>query len=170
MEYRKMDEPERLSELPRFKGLLVPYVTLIDDKGIPQFKMTDPEKIWEIKRDKKCAVCGKPLDYWIAFMVTEEEANTRLVYENPNHEECLRYSFNVCPWLYYDKSTYSGIDEVEVDGFKINVAHPSRDETNKRPEKMGIYITNNYKNIILPSRFRVCKVGNVKRLEWIEGK
>lgn len=170
MKYRTAEEPERIAKLPRYKGLVVPYLTLVDEKGIPNFKATDPEKTWEIKRDKKCSVCGEPLDYWIAFMVTEEEAESKLVYENPNHEECLRYAFNVCPWLYYSKATYSNLDDIGVEGYQIRSAHPSRDVSSERPQRFGIYITNNYKNVILPNRYRVCKVGSAKRIEWIEGK
>jgi hypothetical protein len=165
-----MEEPERVKKLPHYKNLPIPYTTLIDANGKPQFKAIDSEKVWEVKRDKKCSVCGEPLDYWIAFMVTEEESVSRLVYENPNHEECLKYAFNVCPWLYYSKATYSDVSKTQIDGYEIASAHPERDESLNRPKKLGIYITNRYENKILPNRFRVCKVGKAKRLEWIDGK
>lgn len=170
MKFGAMEKPERIAKLPQYKGLVIPYTTLIDDNGIPNFKATNAEKVWESKRDKKCSICGEPLDYWISFMVTEDEANSRLIFENPNHEECLKYAFNVCPWLFYSRATYSDLAGVTIDGMNLSSAHPSRDITNARPLKMGIYITNTYKNVILPSRYRVCKVGKPKRIEWIEGK
>lgn len=169
MKYRTMEKPERIKKLPEWKGIIIPYLTYVDADGKPHFKTTDPNKTWEVKRDHKCSICGEPLDYWISFMVTEEEAESRLVYENPNHEECLRYAFNVCPWLYWSRATYSETGDTIGDVVTIG-AHPAREESNARPSKMGIYITNNYKNVVLPNRYRVCKVGKAKRIEWIDGK
>lgn len=168
--YRTAEVPERIKKLPQYKGIYIPYTTLIDEKGIPHFSATDPDRPWEVKRDGKCSICGEPLDYWISFMVTEDEAESRIVYENPNHEECLKYAFNVCPWLYYSKATYSEIDKVKVDGVIMVGAHPDREIANTRPPKLGVYITNHYKNVIVDRYYRVCKVGKAKRLEWIDGK
>lgn len=169
--YRTLEEPERVKKLPHFKGISIPYITLIDKEGKPHFSTTDPERTWEVKRDGKCSICGDPLDYWISFMVTEKEAESRIVFENPNHEECLKYAFNVCPWLYYSKATYSDIDGMKkIEGIHLMSAHPDREEANTRPPKLGIYITNNFKNVIVERRYRVCKVGKAKRIEWIEGK
>lgn len=170
MKYRDMEEPERVAKLPHYKGIPITYTTLVDKNGIPNFKATDAERVWEVKRDKKCSICGEPLDYWIAFMVTEEEAESRNIYENPNHEECLKFAFNVCPWLYYSKAKYSDLSKVNLEGYTLTSSHPDREhEGSPRPPKLGIYITNNYKNVILPNRYRVCKAGKPKRLEWIEG-
>lgn len=172
MKHRSMPEPERIARLPHYNGLPVTYTTLVDLNGIPNFKATDDRKVWECKRDGKCSICGEPLDYWIAFMVTEEEAKSRNVYENPNHEECLRYAFNICPWLYYSKAKYSDPSEDwnKTEGFIVYAAHPDRTNSLDRPPKLGIYVTSGYKNKVLRNRYRVCRVGNAKKLEWIEGK
>lgn len=172
MKYRTLEEPERIAKLPHYKGIPITYTTLVDENGIPEFKSTIPERVWEVKRDHKCSLCGEPLDYWIAFMVTEKEAETQLVYENPNHEECLRFAFNICPWLFYRNATYSDLGNIKskVEGYTSVGAHPDREESNKRPSTLGIYITRSYENVVLPSRYRVCKVAKAKRIEWIEGK
>lgn len=165
----EMQKPERMAKLPHYKGLPVPALTLIDDKGIPQFKVIDNDKVWELKRDKKCGICGESLDYWIAFMVTEEEVNSRHIFESPNHIDCLKYAFEICPWLYYSKATYSHLDKVNMEGIEIVSAHPDREITNERPSKLGIYICRSYENVIYKG-YRVCKVPQAKNIEWIEGK
>lgn len=174
MNYRHMEAPERMKNRPLYKGVYVPYLTEIAEDGTPLFKMVDPEKTWEVKRDGKCALCGEKLDYWMAFMVSKQEAESRIVFENPNHEDCLRYAFNVCPWLYYSHGTYSDVTgEADADGRVQVVSHPDRYETNQRHPEYGIYITNRYENVIVErnrGRYRVCKVGKAKRLEWIAGK
>lgn len=170
MKYRQMEVPERMKDNEVYKKLVVPYTTLRID-GIPQFKLIDNERVWECKRDGKCAMCGKPLDYWKAFMVTKEEAESRIIFENPSHEECLRYAFNVCPWLFYSRATYTAIKEGDkVGDYKLMSAHPDRDKSDARPPVFGIYITNRYENVIVQGRYRVCKVAKAKRIEWIEGK
>jgi hypothetical protein len=164
-----LPEPERVARLPHYKGIPITYTTLVDENGKPDFKSTDSDKVWEVKRDQKCSICGEHLDYWVAFMVTEKEAQTQLIYENPNHEECLRYAFQLCPWLYYAKATYSDLTKSSLEGYTFGHAHPDREISNERPSTLGIYITRSYKNVILPSRYRVCKVPAAKRIEWIKG-
>lgn len=168
MKYRSMEVPEHMKDNAVYKGLVVPYTTLIvDDK--PQFKMINNERVWECKRDGLCSLCGKPLDYWKAFMVTEKEAESRIIFENPNHEDCLKYAFNVCPWLFYSKATYADISSGQLNGIDVVSSHPDRELSNQRPPKFGVYITNRYENV-MRGQYRVCKVGKAKRLEWIEGK
>jgi hypothetical protein len=170
MNYKTMPIPERMDKLPKFKGIPIPFTTLIDDKGVPHFKLTN-DNVWVSKRDGLCSMCGQPLDYWKAFMVSEEEAESRTVWENPQHEECLRYAFNVCPWLYYSKAKYTNAEDIKaVEGYQIFDAHPNRMESKERPKRLGIYICNNYKNVIVQKRYRVCKVSAPKRIEWIDGK
>jgi len=174
MKYRTMEEPPRVAKLPHYKGIPVPYTTLVLEDGTPNFKAIDDEKVWEVKRDGKCSVCGEPLDYWIAFMVEDKEIESRMVFDNPNHEDCLRYAFNVCPWLYYSKAKYSDIHKLNAND-KLGIVYiennPNRNqESLTRPKNLAIYVTNNYKNVIHERKYRVCKVGKAKRIEWIEGQ
>jgi hypothetical protein len=167
MDYKTMEEPARIARLPHWKGLPVTFTTLVDDSGIPNFKATN-DNVWVAKRDGLCAICGEKLDYWKAFMVTEDEAASQLIYDNPHHEECLRFAFNICPWLFYSKAKYSEASDVKIKGWISIPAHPDRQTTNERPKKLGIYICNRYDNVIR-NRFRICKVPKAKRIEWIEG-
>lgn len=168
MKFHTAEVPERVKNLPTYKGIPIPFTTLIDDNGKPQFKLTN-ENIWVSKRDGLCSICGQALDYWKAFMVTQDEADSRMVWENPQHEECLRWAFNVCPWLYYSKAKYTNAEDIKVGGYQAFDAHPDRFDAKERPQQLGIYICNNYKNVIVQKRYRICKVSAPKRIEWIEG-
>lgn len=159
--------PARIAKLPQYKGIFIPALTFVDENGIPNFKMTN-DKVWQMKKERRCGLCGEPLDYWIAFMVTPDEAEARFINESPNHEECLRYAFSVCPWLYYSKAKYSDAEKIKADGYLVFNTHPDRDKGIGRPEKLGIYICNDYKNEIR-NRYRGCRVPKAKRLEWIDG-
>lgn len=164
-----MEMPDSIKMLEQYKGFPITATTLIVD-GKPNFKATDPEKVWEFKRDGKCSICGQSLNYWIAFMVTEEEAKTGLIYESPNHEACLRYAFKICPWLAYSNAKYTDLSKNTT----LIGSHPDRALISGRPEKLGIYICKSYENVIIKKPytqyvFRVCKVPKAKRIEWIEG-
>lgn len=173
MKYREMAEPERIKKLPHYKGLPITFTTFVHENGVPNFKATN-DNVWVSKRDGLCSICGEKLDYWIAFMVDEREAESRIVFENPNHEECLRYAFNICPWLFWSNARYTDESLINLgEGIDAVSSHPNREVSNTRPPKLGIYITNRYDNIIKKERnktFRVVKLGKAKRLEWIEGR
>jgi hypothetical protein len=170
--YNKMvnnlQEPERIARLPHYKGLPITAITMVDDEGVPNFRMVDSEKAWELKKNKCCSICGEPLDYWMAFMVSEGEAESRLVYESPNHEECLRHAFAICPWLFYSKHKYSDPSKMHMEGVKIVTSHPDRAVINERPDNLGIYICRSYENVVVKG-MRVCKVSKAVRIEWIKG-
>lgn len=170
-----MTEPDRIKKLFHYKGIPVTATTDIKPDGTPDFKRVDDKKVWEFKRDKKCAICGDPLDYWIAFMVTEDEAKSREIFESPQHEECLRYAFELCPWLYYSKAKYSELQGAEA----VNMSHPDRYAMSQRPPKLGIYICRSYENKIInpPAgtvnygvKYRIAFASPPKRIDWIEGK
>lgn len=176
MNFRTMPEPDRIAKLPKFNGIPIPATTQIDDNGIPNFKVADATLTAKFKAERKCSICGQPLDYWIAFMVSEEEARTRIIYDNPNHKDCLEYAFNVCPWLFYSKAKYSDISKVKlnVEGARLGSAHPERDKGNDRPSKLGVYVCRNYENVLIPVKgtrtvMRVCKASKPVSIEWIEG-
>jgi hypothetical protein len=162
-----LPEPERIAKLPHYKGLPVTAVTVVID-DIPNFRAVDPDKIWKLKEERKCGICGDPLDYWIAFMVSAGEIESKRVYESPSHEECLRYAFQACPWLYYSKYKYSNPEIMKIEGFKFAAVHPDRKVINERPDMLAIYICNGYKNIVHKG-VRVCKVSGAKKIEWFKG-
>lgn len=173
MKYRAAEIPERMKELPLYKGVAVPYVTFIDKEEKIHFALVNDERVWEVRRDKKCSLCGKPLDYYIAFMVTEDELASREIFENPSHEECLRYAFNACPWLYYSKARYSDPERHQIEGVTVVQTHPDAISNAQRPEKLGICITRGYNNVIVNKggqRVRLCKIAKPIKVEWIEGK
>ena len=178
---KNLPEPERIARLPKHNGFPVTATTAVEN-GVPNFKQVDSEKVWQFKQEKRCAICGEALDYWIAFMVTPAEVESRKIFESPMHEECLRHAFKICPWLFWSKANYSPVlewDEKEIkaaierDGKAVVGSHPERSVSQQRPEKLGIYICNRYENVLLTDKakrisWRVCKVPAAKRLEWME--
>jgi hypothetical protein len=173
------EEPERMKKLPHFKDLPIGYTTEMNG-DIPNFKAVDGEKVWRAKEKGLCSICGEPLDYYKAFLVTEREAETREVYENPNHVECLHHAFKVCPWMFYADSKYTDPEIVKAYGdiLRFGRSHPEAAEGQQRAERLGVYICRNYllaekiqtaPNGISKQLWRFCKVGNAVSVTWIKG-
>jgi hypothetical protein len=162
--------PERMKKLAVYKGFPITATTLMEG-DIPNFKVVNTSAVWEFKRDRKCAMCGEPLDYWIGFVVSEKEAETRFIYESPAHVECLEYAFKICPWLAYTNAHYSIPENIKfrTEGLVAAGSHPEREVRSQRPDKLGIYICRSYENV-MHNGMRVCKAAYAKTIIWIEGR
>lgn len=91
-------EPERLADLPRWRNMVVPWITPWLD-GSPRFGVYD-----EVRRQAAivtglCGQCGKPLDYWKAVIADHTDTAKMLLTEPAGHEDCMRYAIAVCPYL-----------------------------------------------------------------------
>jgi hypothetical protein len=84
--------PDHLSHLPEFKGYAIPFTTLVNNHGIPDFHTTNGERWKECVENKLCAVCGKDLQYWVWYYGKEPNDEETTVYFDPGmHKECAEY-------------------------------------------------------------------------------
>lgn len=91
--------PQRLAARPQWRGFPIPFTTLIDQDGKPNFKVTDIAA-WHICVDEsRCALCGDPLDYWVYYMGSKEHVEIEQFFDMAMHEECARYAAEVCPYI-----------------------------------------------------------------------
>jgi hypothetical protein len=57
--------PERLSKRPQYKGFAIPFTTLIDANGVPDFKVVTIDVWMQCAVEKLCGLCGEKLDAWV---------------------------------------------------------------------------------------------------------
>lgn len=124
-----------LKDRPIYKGYPVPYVTAVDDQGIPDFKTHDITKKAYCADRKLCAICGKPMISEILFVGSKRSCRRRNFGEPPMHRECLNYAWDVCPWLAFGR-------EWAKERPKAIFSLPRPKGKNMT---MGIYTTNSYK-------------------------
>lgn len=98
--------PERMRALPLFKGLPIPFFTLIRD-GVPDFRAHEASRHAASMLRRLCGICGSPLDYWITFIVGPITHESRLTYMPGMHEDCARTALEICPFLAREERTYS---------------------------------------------------------------
>lgn len=103
-EWRRVPMPERIAALPLDpRGFPVPYIVLRDEHGAPHLGANDLLLVDQVIRERRCHVCGEPLEARVWFVGGPASAllnGAHSVYaDGPLHHECLRYSMQVCPYL-----------------------------------------------------------------------
>ncbi|MGF6641843.1 hypothetical protein [Paraburkholderia sp. MM6662-R1] len=96
--------PDRIRRLPvSEKGYPVPYfVAWID--GVPDFRVSDPEKLVKCVRQYRCWICGEPLSRYVAFNIGPMCAVNRISAEPPSHTDCALFAAKACPFLTLPKA------------------------------------------------------------------
>jgi len=100
-----VEMPERLKARPQWKGMAVPFTTLIGlQDGVPNFKVTD-RVAWDICIEEKlCALCGQPNDYWVWYIGSVQHMTREVVFDLGMHEDCARYAAVTCPYIAFGKA------------------------------------------------------------------
>ena len=102
-EYRKglPERPEPIAELPiDERGYPVPYFVKYID-GVPDFRVVDHAKVVNATIDRRCFICGSPLDDTFHFAMGPRSALFRQTNHGPSHKECIEYSLETCPFILY---------------------------------------------------------------------
>jgi hypothetical protein len=106
--------PKRLKLRPKFRGLPIPYIALIDDQGKPDFRVTDERKRIDIMRRRCCQLCGDSLGKYFFFVGGTEAAKANAYFEPACHLDCLMYAMQVCPFI-AGKLEHVDLNKVQAD-------------------------------------------------------
>jgi hypothetical protein len=94
-----MADTDPLAHRPRWGRYPIPYVTKVDREGRPDFRAHDHGRRLEATILGLCQLCGKPLGP-VSVFVGQRSSNEGLVFgEPPVHESCVKYAWEICPWL-----------------------------------------------------------------------
>lgn len=91
--------PRRLQDRPLWRGLPIPYITLIRDDGTPDFRVTDEVKRRDVIQNDWCQLCGEALGKWVFFTGGTQAAEVGAYFEPAAHLDCLVYAMRVCPFI-----------------------------------------------------------------------
>lgn len=95
--------PPAIAALPRDdRGYPVPWFVAWPDgpTGKPEFRCMDGKKLRDAIKDKRCWVCGEPLDpKQHVFVIGPMCSINRISAEPPSHAECAEFSVRNCPFL-----------------------------------------------------------------------
>lgn len=91
--------PPKLQHRPRWRGLPVPFVTLIGADGAPDFRASDEARRRESFTAGICQLCGQKLGRYFFFVGGTEAAKAMGYFEPATHLECCIYAMQVCPFI-----------------------------------------------------------------------
>ncbi|MEU4711691.1 hypothetical protein AB0G00_35250 [Nocardia salmonicida] len=92
--------PARLAHSPVSAGLVVPYITLAHrDRTRPIWGRIDAQRLGEVLDNKRCQVCGEPLDATLVLMIRPSDYMRGVAVEPGLHPECALYSRRACVML-----------------------------------------------------------------------
>lgn len=91
--------PRLLRRNVRHKGLPVPYIALMGEDGVPDFRVVDEHKRLRTARHHSCQLCGKPIGARFYFVGGPKSMAQLAYYEPPAHLECLMYAMQACPFI-----------------------------------------------------------------------
>ena len=94
---------ERVRRLPVCpkRRLPIPYIAEIGPDGVGHFTILDAERARECLEHRLCAMCGDPMDWWIALVgdVVSLDRDGFFI-EPPVHPECAEDAIGgLCPFL-----------------------------------------------------------------------
>jgi len=91
--------PKRLKVRPQWRGLPIPYITMVSVDGTPDFRVTDEQKRMSVIQNVWCQLCGQPLGKWFFFTGGTDAAEANYYFEPAAHLDCLIYAMQVCPFI-----------------------------------------------------------------------
>lgn len=150
-----MDIPRRLRQRPRFKGMPIPFTTLIGKDGEPDFKVLDMAAVRACFQQRLCALCGQSLPMQqplpghpfslpmqIVFIGGPVSAEHRCFVDPAMHEDCARYAVSICPYLANPSGDYSTAQPKHRD--EEGLITIRYDMPPERPKKMAFYYCKGY--------------------------
>lgn len=91
--------PWRIRHLPVHRGFPVPWFVENDENGMPDFRYTSMEKWHTAMHDRRCWICGQPLNDRFCFILGALSMVTRATAEGPMHSDCAAWAAMHCPFL-----------------------------------------------------------------------
>lgn len=104
-----IEPPPGLARRPRDRrGYPITFITWINpETGVPDFRVTDAERLAMVLRRRLCGLCGVPLGGNVFFIGGPLSVESGAFTDPPMHRECARYALRVCPFLAVPKGRYS---------------------------------------------------------------
>lgn len=151
--------PARISRLPLDpRNYAVPFfVAWIDGK--PDFRVIDPEKLYQAIKLKLCWICGGPLGSHLAFILGPMCVVNRIISEPPSHKECATYSLQVCPFLTLPKA------QRREANLPTNVHDSPGIPIERNPGASCLWITKKYSPVHAPNGI-LFRVGEPLEMQW----
>lgn len=105
--WRTIPVPELMRDMPRdlLRGFPILFTQQPPIDGWEpsteghDFRMVIVERVQQCVDQRLCGVCGKRLEYWMAFVGGPVSVKNRAFVDPAMHVDCALYAVQVCPWM-----------------------------------------------------------------------
>jgi len=116
------------------------------EDGEPDFTAVDARKAWTAGERRRCGLCGKRMDRWVAFIGGPSAAKQGLFLDPPMHVRCAEAALVLCPHMATQRTQrarrHKAEDVSTPDGF-----------VETKPEEWCLYITRQYDQKLIPTGY-----------------
>lgn len=163
---KQLKIPDRLKSLkvdPR--GYPIPFFIPIDKDGKPDFKYMDARKQMICVKYKVCMICGQPLNKNEFYYISGPVGLKNKVASDPAmHEECAKFSLEICPHMLFQKAKRTSEDQPEVKDIFMDTKPDQVFLVGARKFEVVNhkgYLISNYSNLFYTQEYRYDKEGKL---------
>jgi hypothetical protein len=160
--------PLLMAGRPRWRGLVVPYITGLDADGAPMFRTNHEGRRVECIAKRWCGMCGRPLGYVMVFVVGEVTPPFYCL-EPAQHPACNRYVLAVCP--YFANPRYEvrhrELRNLSPTTVALDVMREPEGPRLAGHQRIGLWHTTGYRYEPTPEGVVVAP-GPARTLEWVD--
>ncbi|GAA4466619.1 hypothetical protein [Phytohabitans houttuyneae] len=147
-----LDLPPMLAARPRDarRGLPIPPVNVHPDPSgggsHVDFTTINTTVATQLALDRRCSLCGEPMDYWVAFVGTPRTVELLRFTDPPGHPECMTAAaLTLCPHLAIERHRRAHSDRP---GAGVMPAGSHGD----KPAGWTLGITRTYRTLFIPEQ------------------
>lgn len=94
-----ISKPPNIAALPvDARGYPVPFFAMWID-GKPDFRVVNPQAVFECATAHKCFVCGQKMKGMFTFVGGPKSMEHHHFTDGPTHKDCAEYALQTCPFL-----------------------------------------------------------------------
>jgi len=120
------------------RNIPIPWFNVMSEDETVNFTGIDFTKVLRCGLENLCGICGRDLDYWIAFVGGPISMHNRAYSDPPFHEDCAKFAMTACPHLARQVHKRSPEEKYGPDAWKAPEA------TLRKPEEWIIAVTRKF--------------------------
>ncbi|WP_188299199.1 hypothetical protein [Streptomyces sp. CBMA156] len=138
--------PERMPELPVDPRRKLPIPAVSQHGDSHDFTAINGEQSLWLAQQRRCAICGGDLGYWVAFLGGEKTFQLRGYSDPPMHPACAEASLTLCPHLRLERARRAS------ENHALAGATTGAGWMEAKPQRWVLGITRSYDILMSPAR------------------
>jgi hypothetical protein len=171
MSWRDVPMPPQIAALPRDPRGYPVFHTIQPDHyvaGEPaDFRTLHVDRHVEAGQKRLCAICGRPLPYWLWFLGGPMCLANRIFGDGPMHRDCMDYALQVCPYLTHATMEYGIVKDPTFMDRVDDAITGDPNVITRRPERILLLRTRGYTLVMQTGGKPAFRVDAPVEVQWL---